>query len=86
MFVPDVGYSSGVCLIGDVSTDVSVVDALDELLDADPSLRALLTESLSQTHNRARANLNVDLFEALTWPTSIEEYKSYLEQFARWIP
>lgn len=86
MFVPDVGYSSGVCLIGDVSTDVSVVDALDELLDADPSLRALLTESLRQAHNRARANLNVDLFDALTWPTSIEEYKSYLEQFARWIP
>ena len=63
-----------------------IVRDLHDLLAEDGDLATLLEESLSQAQQRAEAELDPTLFEALGWPTNMEEYDDYLRGFLRWIP
>ena len=64
----------------------SAVDQLITLFDREPSLRADLERSLQQAHQRAHTELKPALLDALTWPTTIDEYTAFLHDFSTWIP
>lgn len=69
-----------------MTDNANVIDRLDSLLDADSTLRSAIESSLREAHTRAQADLDDALFEALSWPTTIAQYKEYLREFGRWIP
>lgn len=49
-------------------------------------LAALLEKSLRTARERAEADLNPDLLEALDWPQTLPDYYGYLRRFVRWVP
>ncbi|MGA9873710.1 MAG: hypothetical protein WBQ44_21525 [Rhodococcus sp. (in: high G+C Gram-positive bacteria)] len=55
-------------------------------MDDDPDLTSRLEQSLKLVHERAEAELDSALFDALQWPTTLDDYEKYLEWFLRWIP
>ena len=63
-----------------------IIEDLKHLLKEDEHLAQLLEESLKQAHERARSELNQQLYEALDWPVELAQYYTYLSQFIRWIP
>jgi phosphatidylserine decarboxylase precursor len=63
-----------------------IVQELHATLDRDPALGDLLVRSLRQARERAQADLDPDLREALDWPRSLPEYDDYLRGFIRWVP
>lgn len=64
-----------------------IVHDLQVLIDKDDrDLAALLERSLRRAAERARAELNPDLVEALDWPQDLTGYYDYLARFIRWVP
>ncbi|MEO3938902.1 phosphatidylserine decarboxylase [Dermatophilaceae bacterium Soc4.6] len=63
-----------------------VIDQLHTTLAEHEGLRELLERSLARTRERAEADLDDDLFEALEWPRNLAEYEQYLRRFLAWIP
>lgn len=60
-----------------------VVRRLRELLDDEPPLRSQLEQSMQQARTQAQAQLDRDLYNALQWPSTIDEYATYLNDFVR---
>ncbi|KAA0016579.1 phosphatidylserine decarboxylase [Antrihabitans cavernicola] len=56
------------------------------ILAADAGLSMMLEKSLRRARERAVADLDPDLFEALDWPADLGEYEQYLRRFLAWIP
>ncbi|SDF83574.1 phosphatidylserine decarboxylase [Klenkia brasiliensis] len=63
-----------------------VLASLDALLADDPQLRDRLVRSLALADERARAGLDPRVRDALPWPTDLASYRSYLQDFLRWVP
>ncbi len=64
-----------------------IVRDLEHLLSGEGSgLAQQLEESLRTARERAHAELNPDLLDALEWPRNLPEYYDYLRRFVRWIP
>ncbi len=63
-----------------------IVRDLQRLLERDADLAAAIEKSLRQAHDRARAELDPDLLQALDWPTDLDGYYGYLDGFVRWLP
>ncbi len=63
-----------------------VVNDLVGLLDTEPGLALALEESLLAAKQSGASSLDSELYEALDWPTSIDDYLSFLRGFARWAP
>lgn len=64
----------------------AIVHELRSVLDREEGLANRLEGSLRKARESAQAELHPDLFEALEWPTSIDEYEDYLKRFVRWVP
>lgn len=64
----------------------SIEKSLRELLAADKGLEELLETSLNRAADRAAAELDPPLADALDWPRTIDAYVDYLTGFARWVP
>ncbi len=65
----------------------ALIRDLETLLDGeDGELRTVLEKSLRQAAERAEAELEGDLYDALDWPTDLAGYADYLARFVRWIP
>lgn len=62
------------------------IEFLNEKCKIDNDFLSLLIESLEKANNEAQKNLNKDLYEALEWPTNVEDYVAYLRSFSRWAP
>ncbi len=64
-----------------------VIQALKEKLDNDKELREALLLSLKLAKaNAGNGSLEPKLFDALRWPLTVQEYISYLDFYAKWIP
>jgi phosphatidylserine decarboxylase len=63
-----------------------IVRKLQETIEREEDLGPMIEASLQQAHERARRELNEELYDALPWPTDLAGYYDYLEDFARWIP
>lgn len=64
----------------------AIVEALEHLLADDTALAGQLEQSFTRAHARAEADLDREIFGALDWPRSVDEYTRYLRRFVRWIP
>jgi phosphatidylserine decarboxylase len=63
-----------------------IVRDLKKLLGEDDSLSDRLEQSLARARRRAEEGLNQDLFAALAWPQTVDEYENYLKAAVRWVP
>lgn len=63
-----------------------IVRDLQATLDQDPHLAEVLEKSLRMAGERAEADLNPELRDALDWPQDLPAYHEYLRSFIRWIP
>ncbi|MTI89253.1 MAG: phosphatidylserine decarboxylase [Balneolaceae bacterium] len=54
--------------------------------NVDDNFKTLLVESLTKAEQLAKVNLDRDLYNALSWPVTFNEYIVYLQEFSRWIP
>lgn len=64
----------------------SSITALKQKLNSDPDFAGLIQQSLVQAKLLGGDKLCSELFNALKWPTTIEQYFEYLGWFSRWIP
>ncbi|MGC1272251.1 MAG: phosphatidylserine decarboxylase [Planctomycetaceae bacterium] len=62
------------------------VDVFAARAKADPAFVGLLVASLQQARAAAESQLDAALFQALAWPTNVDDYVAYLHEFARWAP
>lgn len=62
------------------------IEFLNEKCKIDNDFFSLLIESLKKANSEAQKNLNDDLYQALEWPTNVDDYISYLQSFSRWAP
>jgi phosphatidylserine decarboxylase precursor len=70
-----------------VTDPAQIVQDLHKVIaNEDRDLASLLEQSLRTAHERARAELNQKLYDALEWPQDLDAYGDYLEGFLRWIP
>jgi phosphatidylserine decarboxylase precursor len=69
-----------------MTTPDAVVERLRDTLARDEGLAELLERSLVQAGDRARGELDQDVYAALEWPETLAEYEEYLKRFIRWIP
>lgn len=69
-----------------MSEPTAIIQKLRDTLDKEQGLSNQLERSLTKAREWAEAELNPDLFAALEWPRSIEEYEGYLKRFIRWVP
>lgn len=67
-------------------TSQDVINDFKRQATEDAGFQPLLTASLEQANQQARANLDARLYEALDWPLDLPGYIDYLEKFARWAP
>lgn len=63
-----------------------IVHDLQATLDREPALGDLIVKSLRRARDRAQADLDPDLRDALEWPQSLPDYYGYLGGFIRWVP
>ncbi|MGN6130188.1 MAG: phosphatidylserine decarboxylase [Nocardioidaceae bacterium] len=63
-----------------------IVRKLHDTVENEDGLGRLIEQSLRRAHERAEAGLNKELYDALPWPTDLDGYYDYLDEFARWIP
>ncbi|MDZ4757917.1 MAG: phosphatidylserine decarboxylase [Bacteroidota bacterium] len=63
-----------------------IIDKFIEKTKHDENFNKLLLASLFKAKKIATEQLNPDLFKALSWPLSLEEYNIYLVEFSKWIP
>jgi len=75
------------------STHSLVVQELEHLLAENPGMRLALIASLNIAHEKAKRQLNSDLYNAINdvfqgngWPTTINAYLDYLDLYVRLIP
>jgi phosphatidylserine decarboxylase len=68
------------------TSDTTIIDELHRTLAENDGLRQLLERSIVTAHERAGADLDPDLRDALDWPTTLEEFTDYLRRFLSWIP
>lgn len=59
---------------------------IKDRLDTDPELSELLVASINKAESQANGKLNTDLYKLLEWPTTVDEWISYITTFSRWIP
>lgn len=64
----------------------AVLDELRSMLSQDAALADRLQRTLAAAAERARADLDPSLYEALAWPEDLDSYQDYLRRFLRWIP
>ncbi|KZS66472.1 phosphatidylserine decarboxylase [Mycobacterium ostraviense] len=64
----------------------SILTQLRDVLEKQDGLASRLERSLLKARDSAQAQLKPDLYEALDWPSSIDEYQDYLRAFIRWVP
>lgn len=64
----------------------AIIARLHQAVDEEDGLASLLERSLITARESAESKLRPDLFAALEWPTSIDEYGQYLRRFIRWVP
>ncbi len=64
----------------------AILDDLRDLLGKEVGLADQLARSLVRAREAAEADLDADLFAALEWPRTIDEYEHYLTSFIRWVP
>lgn len=64
----------------------SSITELKQKLNSDPDCAGLIQQSLMQAKLLGGDQLCSELFNALEWPTTIEQYLEYLGRFSRWIP
>jgi len=69
-----------------VSTPDTIIEQLQDTLEQDQRLTALLERSVVKARDLAEAELNPDLFAALEWPQNLDQYEAYLTRFIRWVP
>ncbi|HET7356673.1 MAG TPA: hypothetical protein VFJ09_08370, partial [Nocardioidaceae bacterium] len=69
-----------------MSEQSEIVRKLQRIVEEETGLGQLIEKSLRQAKERAQADLNKELYDALPWPTDLPGYCHYLEEFARWIP
>ncbi|PKV49151.1 phosphatidylserine decarboxylase precursor [Aquimarina sp. MAR_2010_214] len=62
------------------------IEFLNEKCKIDNDFLSLLIESLEKAKSKAEKNLNENLYNALEWPTNVEDYVAYLRFFSRWAP
>ncbi|KAJ8598683.1 hypothetical protein CTAYLR_010717 [Chrysophaeum taylorii] len=67
-------FASSSWALSPVASQAVVSPAKSQTIKVEPSV------------GRAKATLAPDLYEALTWTTTIDDYLEYLAVFARWIP
>lgn len=69
-----------------MSTPDTIIEQLQDTLEQDQRLTALLERSVVKARDLAEAELNPDLFAALEWPQNLDQYEAYLTRFIRWVP
>lgn len=70
------------------------IDALTQSFEthADSDFKKLLVESLNKANDRAKNGgdgqppLDAELYAALSWPTTYNDYVTFLVEFSQWIP
>ena len=65
---------------------MDVIQQLIEKTKDDAAFNQMLLASLVKAKDLAQAQLGHSLFEALSWPITIEAYHTYLLQYAKWLP
>ncbi|NQY07643.1 MAG: phosphatidylserine decarboxylase [Flavobacteriaceae bacterium] len=69
-----------------MKTPQNPIIVLENELKQNEKLKSHILSSLSQANEIAKKDLDVELYNALCWPTSIEHYLAYLRSFAKWKP
>jgi phosphatidylserine decarboxylase precursor len=75
-------YSNGKIM----KTSNNVIQELQEQLKSNIFLKDLLIKSLLLANEKSQKMLDHNLYKALSWPTTIDEYIKFLEEFSKWIP
>lgn len=71
------------------TTFTSTKDAISYItiwLMNDRKLKGLLEESINKAESQAHIKLNKNLYGVLDWPTTADEWITYITEFSRWIP
>ncbi len=71
------------------TTFTSTNDAIgyiEKWLKSNPTLSELLVASINKAESYANSKLDKPLYDVLDWPTTVDEWISYLRKFSRWIP
>ncbi len=64
-----------------------IVEDLHKVIaNEDRDIAELLERSLRIAHERAEADLDRQLYDALEWPQDLDAYDDFLRRFVRWIP
>ncbi|MCV7089057.1 phosphatidylserine decarboxylase [Mycobacterium interjectum] len=69
-----------------MSNPSAIIQELHETFQKDRGLVDLVERSLIRARESAQAELRPELFEALEWPTDVDQYQDYLRRFVRWLP
>jgi len=69
-----------------VTVSEDIIVQLRTTLAEHEGLSMMLETSVRRARERAEADLDPDLFDALDWPGDLGEYEQYLRGFLRWIP
>jgi len=69
-----------------VTAPEDIIVQLRTTLAEHEGLSRMLETSVRRARERAEADLDPDLFDALDWPGDLDEYEQYLRGFLRWIP
>jgi len=69
-----------------VTAPEDIIQQLRTTLAEHEGLSIMLEKSVRRARERAEADLDPDLFDALDWPGNLDEYEQYLRGFLRWVP
>jgi phosphatidylserine decarboxylase precursor len=69
-----------------MKTSSDVIRELQEDLKINYSLKDLLIKSLTQAREVGERNLDSNLYKALSWPETADEYIAFLKNFSNWTP
>ena len=68
------------------STSQEGIDFIINRVKTEEDFFELLISSLNEAKAAANGNLDTTLFNALDWPTDLNGYLNFLQNFAKWIP
>ncbi|WP_156685883.1 phosphatidylserine decarboxylase [Mycobacterium sp. Marseille-P9652] len=69
-----------------MSSPDAIIRGLRAALDEDAGLANRLEQSLRTARKLAEAELKPELFDALEWPTDVDQYEGFVTRFLRWVP